>query len=533
MNHGSLGFINDIGNLTLRQDVLNALCLLNNSRLYGIYYPCPPEDAGSDYANSTLKHDFMLTPIPPRLWAVSARIHIHMLQNKSGTLNQICKLFEAKRISIIHAESTRSTHRYASWSLHIAFEKLLNSKRTFDSKNNYYLETYQAVEDLKRDVAENPEWEEIRKILFSPDYHKSFDGGPNAPLAYFTNYINSENTPWLSEKWLKEPFEFELKTDINPNYLIGDSKFNEIFKYLKSINPDIFPATTFSELDTRALNIRTVIIPKKDNKRFFMVGMEYERIGGLDSCIGVIRAVTSKFPSEYNIWQSYNHTIKSSPNFEEGNLVYLIEDTTNRSRPIDNKSREAYLEEAAKNFEDIANGNVHDLQNIKFKHPTIAPLPDYEATRKLLENNLEERKFKDHKSDVFISYSHQDTEFVTKTLIPILQNHNVKYTIDSEIFRFGNKIDSTLLARIIDSREMCVIVSNSKSDWVSRESGVAWVLGMNYVPIIKSPDVDISDQLKNIYYVKGFNEDELIKYAIGLSENRIKSEANRFERYFS
>src|SRR4051812_934441 len=111
MNHAGLGFVSTEGIIYLPQDLLKPLSVGLGCTLFGIYYPCPQR---SGYEQLSIKYDFMLTPLPPKLWSKSARI-ILQLRQKPGSLKIVADFFKQKRISIVHAESSRSGHRYGTW----------------------------------------------------------------------------------------------------------------------------------------------------------------------------------------------------------------------------------------------------------------------------------------------------------------------------------------------------------------------------------------------------------------------------------
>lgn len=530
MNHGSIGFLDGHGRLSLEQQILDGLCLGVNSKLYGIYYPCRPSDKYPEYKNVTLKHDFMLTPIPPRFWPVSARIHIHLIQ-QPGSFNKVCEYFQRKKISIIHGEVTRSAYRYATWSLHIAFEELLKRpKLNFNKEKNYYRETFYALKKLLNDINNDLELKPLL-FLFAPDYFKVVNGNINAPLAYFTNfYKTKEDKKWLDEPDLIEPFELTLEKHNGYELLGGDKQFQLITRYLNFKDPDIFPAITFSELHTQSLNIRTVLIPPKDNKRFFRLEVQYERITGEDSCVGIIYTITNNMPPEYDIWQSYNYTINSSPEYDKGDLIFIIEDQSNIKKKWDPKSKDAYINEALTSFRNVIKENP--FKNIKFSDPLITPLPDPPTLEGYFQINYEERERQMFKFDVFISYQRKD-EVIADRLLKILKDHNLNPHKDVLEIEFGDQVESKLLENILDSREMCVIVSNnsSGSEWVTTEWGAAWILSKRITPIVNDTE-NIPLRLKDRLYIDGNSDEDLEKYAKQLFERKLKNNINRFRDRF-
>lgn len=109
MTQSGLGFIDQLGQIKLPHDVLRPLSIRYNSFLWGIYYPKGQEHDSIPESNLTesAKHDFMITPVPPELWKVSARIILKLNRGK-GTMGKIADFFARKdiRVSIIHAKSS-------------------------------------------------------------------------------------------------------------------------------------------------------------------------------------------------------------------------------------------------------------------------------------------------------------------------------------------------------------------------------------------------------------------------------------------
>jgi len=528
MNHGSLGFLNEFGELSLKSEIINGLCLGNNSMLYGIYYPCP-EIENSLYTNVSLKHDLMLTPIPSRFWPVSARIYIHLNQCK-GSFNHVCDYLRRKGISIIHGESTRSAFRYATWSAHIVFENLLKGGKkglTYNSDKNYYKQTFRALQDLIKTMNSDSE---LKNSLFTPDCFQAVDGFINAPLAYFNNlHVQRDKMPWIKEKWIVEPFKLTLDNKKGYEYLVGDDTFQSIISYIKKEYPGSIPAVTFSELHTRSLIVRNVLIPREDSKRFFMVGMEYERVGGTDSCVGIIHTITDKFPSTYNIWQSYTYTINSSEKSDKGNLVFLLENTAN-TRGEDNRSKESYSDEA---WGDINKILTKVSQKVTYDHLKVVPLPEPDSFSGMFENNYDQVGFKRYKYDVFISYSSKDKKYVDDILKPVFDKYKLKIHVDTREIAFGSFIERELFSNILNSCEMCVVVSpkSNKSDWVISEGGAAWILNKILTPIRLSKTV-VSRKLASRVWVDGNSPDALEIYVKQVLKRKLENDANRFYYHF-
>lgn len=532
MNYGNLGFITKNGDISLGQDILTTLCLDNNSKLYGLYYPCPPEQKDPHYKDVTIRHDIMLTTIPPRFWPICCRINIFMLQAR-GSMNEICKFFKKNKISIVHAESSRSTYRYATWSLHIIFQDLLGKRLKFDKDKNWYIETYRRLDRILKKMIK----ELFPDYLFNPDYHRPVEGMPNSSLAYFANYISSK-PKWIKNRILLEPFELTLQNKRKHHLLIGNHTFKKILDYLDTIGSGddrLFPSTIFCELDSRDLNVRLVPMSNNNRRRFFKLKIEYTRKSQPDNGIGILHTIVDNWLPNYNVWHSYNYIMQSDKAYESGAMVLLIEhvsDNINDKNYKDERDVDDYIKEAYTNISGIVkSANMHK-GNIVYQPPKIFPMPEPSIIEKIFDYQFEERSHRKFVKDLFISYSHLDEEFVLKKLVPVLKSCGVDYFLDKKELEYGDEIANVISSSITHCREMCVIISehSEKSTWVITETGAAWILEMPLVPIsIKASDTKYFDLIYNRYIVDGNDVKKLKKYASQVINRRDKHVASIFK----
>ena len=63
--------------------------------------------------------------------------------------------------------------------------------------------------------------------------------------------------------------------------------------------------------------------------------------------------------------------------------------------------------------------------------------------------------------DLFISYSRQDGEFLTQTLLPLLARHSIKYCIDYKDWIPGRPWHENLVQCICNSRKVLILASSS------------------------------------------------------------------------
>ena len=545
MNYGSTGSLSETQNdefeFAYSKEIFSAFCLRHESKLHGLYYPCPPADKDEAYRETTIKHDFIITPIPPELWKASARLHI-FLKNKPSTLNQLCTYLKDKKISIIHSESSRSAYRYATWSLHIVFEELLSKKLEYIESESCYKETKCAVKELIMAFTEDK-----KDYLYIPPSLDPVQGHPNYSLAYFANYRETSDVKEL----YKKPFTLKVHDGDRSHRtqrIKGNDVLRDIMKELLVEEPDLLPCTTFSEIDTNELNLRTVLISQENAKRFFNVAIKYscreknENGKQNGTYVGIINAITEQMPPQYNMWHAYDRIIDNQPS-EKGEFVFLIENISNflmREAPqikfikdrlkTDSRDAKSYQTEAANYFENtIRKCNASETGEFRFDKLSISPLPTAGVVKEIL---LEETR--DFECDLFISYSHEDKTFVTDTLTKLLDEYGVSYYLDSKAIESGERFDHSLLDNIKKSREMCVVVSKNteKSNWMVIERGAAWILGKHITPIRKEVEVTIPEILKFHNAKDGFKPTELQEYAEHIVARRYRYLAKKYVKEF-
>ena len=78
-------------------------------------------------------------------------------------------------------------------------------------------------------------------------------------------------------------------------------------------------------------------------------------------------------------------------------------------------------------------------------------------------------------NDVFVTYSNKDFEWVDRELIPLLEEHHVKYIIHSRDFELGKPIVENMADSIYKSRKVVVVLSRNyiSSSFCMEELGMA------------------------------------------------------------
>jgi hypothetical protein len=511
MNHGTLGFI-DESRIHLPLDVINLLSIGKEGCLFGLFYPKPVDKIG--YENISLDLDFMLTPIEPRLWSKSARVIIHLVQ-KPGSLKSVIEYFKTKNISVIHAESSRSAHRYATWSLHIAFEDLpLNMD--YDADKQVYKPVIGKIKDLEKNLVKLCGDAVFHQRSFSKSL-KPIEVWANNSLAYFHNFVREKRAE-LGEESIYEPFEMSLSN--GAFFKTKKKKIESILtEYLDKTKINILPSIVFAEFDSKSLNIRLALITNKNIKRFFEIGVSYERMGKSGPCLGLISAVLEHFPKEYSIWHSYNFTKSQSKIYKKGRLLFLVEDCSKKEL-LDSKD---YVAKAQSELAKIE--KINSIKHITFIKPQVIPL-SHKRVKKIVADS--QKKLSNYEYDVFLSYNKGDDHIAIK-IHEELNSKGIKCFIAQEEVKTGENFGEKIIQKLINSREVCVLCTENsmKSHWVHTECGAALVLRKNIVPIRHNYE---SDNLP--HYLRNFHsitfEEYKEKYIQQLLDRREDYELDQF-----
>jgi hypothetical protein len=118
------------------------------------------------------------------------------------------------------------------------------------------------------------------------------------------------------------------------------------------------------------------------------------------------------------------------------------------------------------------------------------------------------------KYDVYISYSHKDTEWVDKELIPHLKKARISIFVDSSNLKPGDQWTQILSQGILESRSVLLVVSESyfASQFTQKELESAInqskVDGTAIIPV-RIYQVRIPDPLYGIYYIDFINYQNL------------------------
>lgn len=476
MNQSGVGLIEHTENVTrliINPMLAHSFGLGPGSTIYGCYYP-KPDNKSAAYARTSAIGDFMLTPIPYYLWDRSARLIIHM-EHKEGTFKSITELLAEEGISIINAISTRSGYNHATYTLHVAFAGLGDTLE-YNEDLEYYEETFEKVKKVRGMLEEK-----LDKNFAELDTHAGVEylyATVNHSLAYFHNYIKTRKQSSGADTF-HDWFELTLFYQDDFLYLSSDGLrkvLSAILDHQGKRDNLKYPYITFSELDTRALNIRMALIPEAESMRFMEIGLEYERTTE-EAARGVIACITNNFTEKYNLWRSYNFTISNSITNEKGRIVFLVEDIR------DYDKREAYVDKASGMIKyEIIYSLSKSNKNVKIVDSKLIQLA---SLTKDSMRAMAKKTIGLHKKTIFISFSHINMEYA-KVIVDKLKKINVQpYKYDERI-KFGDNIADNVKENLNNCSEMCLILTPESIDsqWVAAEYGAMWAMGKTVIPIL-------------------------------------------------
>lgn len=117
--------------------------------------------------------------------------------------------------------------------------------------------------------------------------------------------------------------------------------------------------------------------------------------------------------------------------------------------------------------------------------------------------------------DVFISYSHKDSDWVVNTLLKRLEEHHFRVFIDFRNFITGKPSITEMERGVIESKYTLVVLSNSylESEWTTFESVMAQTLdpaavNRKIIPVLLD-DCQIPLRIKILHYRDLRNGDEM------------------------
>ena len=590
MVHGQLGYVTAKGAIHIAPEMLEHGFVQKGSKLYGIYYPMP---ASPKYEGIMVRHDLALSPIPFRLWPFSARVSLYLRQ-RPGQIKRVAEFFRELRMSIIHGESTRAGYRNEEWSFFVVFEDLFakysrcaeevdhphdcplcsgeagtgrpateEEFRFVDSENTYNL-TRDKVESLKGELAklvekEDAERDESRFLWRNHndlELKEAFRVNHNTALAYFHHHsVRLQRELRGSTGWHFRAFELEctgagtLEPDRRLRAILEARGYMDAAGFpMDSERARLLPATAFVSLDTRFLHLRVALIPPRLKHTFFELRVGYRRVGLPDASTGIFRRVMAAFHDHFNVWNSFNRTFESAPEFERGQIIMLIEHQGANYR--DESSMVAHVEATLQGIEGVVllknteTFRIGDRPGVEGDQPLLTageqsdtepsptstvealpaatpnspptpeeatqdPDPDecrsekpcaaseygsyvqFEApvvkgvTPERIRRKVDEQRDARGGPDIFLSYSHEDHGDAEEIRRQIACEGLDVFMAGANP-RGGELFEQMLKTRLQQCAEVWVLCTEHSlaSEWVKTEWGAAWVLDKDIVPVV-------------------------------------------------
>lgn len=323
MHHGDLVTL-DKTSFNLSKNLLEPISIYEGSEIYGLYYPSVKSPVEAD---PQIKHDFMLTPIPPRLWPYLGKLNI-ILKHDSTALFQIAELLAKRNINIITTECTRSGHRYMSWSLTVAFEEFIRDE--FHISNRQF-EGNRAELETQKEALANQINQEISRLIMQIN-------GMFADSIVATSKECCFSEELVTGIWIKALSYFHtvvLADDRGPigvpftaicegNKILLSEEGKEKLRMAQLENE--LPAYGFAEMNTQDTNLRIAVLPNDLLKDFYKIDIQYERNSQKKGTSkGVVSCVTEEISKFSNIWKISVATSKNKEQLEKGDLQLCIQ----------------------------------------------------------------------------------------------------------------------------------------------------------------------------------------------------------------
>lgn len=480
MNRGGLGFLDKNGQLILPLDFLEHLSVTEGGPLYGCYYP----SSSSPHPNpsSTIEHDFMLTPVPPRFWSRCARLVVR-LKHQPGALRPLALLLTEHKVAILHSECSRSGHRYSTWSFHVTFEAL-EEPGDFDPQQSLY----PGVDNARRELEETIQRELCDTILFvdesDVELRQPVRSWPHTSLAYFHHY--------LGDALESDTFRVHCTADgvLHPD---ETERFYSLITELSETTAEpVAPAVVYADLDTHFFAVRLGLVPNKHINNFFEITVVHQRAGGPDTCLGLMAHILGLLGDEYTVWRTYNYIKRNARSGSEGRIVLLVEDrSAGHADPLDciDKARNRLPQGKA-----LGTGS-----HSRLKHIDLFPLTPANVRTRL---GVQSRVHGVPPHAVFISFHHPDRGLAEQVKDALEKEGLPAYLAD---VRAGVQISPEIREAILNSQEMCVLCTETSlsSIWVATEWGAAWALGKLIVPVTHGVEFnDLPIRLSDVLSVR-------------------------------
>ncbi len=482
MNHFGIGKLTRSGHLSLPTDLLRPLSIEKDVDVWAMYYPQTRLEEDPGYAD---KIDFVLSPIPYHLWAVTARITIHTKHDKH-CYSEVSRYLANENVSILLSEASRSGHRYDTWGMIVAFDSALNQRTgepigKWDRDLKGYKKTLNLISNFESKFAQDCS-EHLHIEKADHELNKACVISPVQSMAYFYHVSKTSNENKVQKHW---HYHKPTKLRCDSNNELYSEEFRSIVTYINKNFDPIMPCDVFAESQPADMNIRAVMVPESRKGHHFGVNINFRRSGPPPTSKGFTSYVLDSLSDRLRVIGLNNQSILYSKGSEFGRLKLVVRDLDRRS----DSSRKAELSQS------ICDETLpKELSTIDSVTVEVTPFSSIERASELQRD--EPQKFV---HDIFLSYARQDID-AAKKLAEILEENNIKVFMDEDL-EDGSIFSDDLRTALKQSREFLIVASSNgkASEWVHREYAAAWALELTInVVTFRMQRNDLPDYLKQI-----------------------------------
>jgi hypothetical protein len=482
MPHYSLGRLTSDSTLVCPHDALKPIAIYKDVMMWGILYP---KSHLSISDRKRPRFDFVISPIPFRLWPLTGRLIVNVTHRR-GAFRRIAEVLAKQPASILVSEGARSGHRYATWNLIISCDDIDPEKLTGYTTQ---LKAYPAVVDRLHGIKKALE-EECGDILHSeissdPSLKEPVRVSAHNSMAYFYMLCQQPREALafegINQDWLfYNPFHLRCTDGVTLVPAPRDGLFRSIVRHLDAKLKKIIPSHVFISSSAFDMNMRAVLIPQEREKRFFGVTVRFNRDGLPPTSCGFIDHVLSALKEDFSIWGLSNVSYMYARESEVGVTNVIAYDKTDLQGIRSNHDREHMIKEKV---------NLTTLSSVM---PAVTgvtvdcyPLDTLQAnvSREPSVPIVATRSSKVF--DVFISYSsHNEAEALK--LESLLQEGGLRVFRDQKDLALGQLFSDELRKSMLQSKEILILCSKRSlgSDWVKKELGAAWIMNIPVTPVL-------------------------------------------------
>jgi len=487
MPHFSLGYLRTDATLTCSHDALKPVTIYKDVMMWGILYP---RTHLSESSRKTPRFDFVVSPIPHRLWPLVGRLIVNIVHGP-GALQRVATVLSEQGATILVSQGARSGHRYATWNAIIAVDDI--DPRTLQG----YTPTLKAypvvVERLER--IREAVLTQCADILFveqssDPTVNDPVRVTPHNSMAYFYSVCQKPKeelkVEGIDQDWLfYNCFRLRCTDGLSLTPVTPDGRFASIVRYIDAKVTRILPSHAFISSSSADMNMRIVVIPQLKERRFFGLTLRFNRVGHPPTSRGFLSHTLRALGNDFNVWGVSNVSHLYAEESEVGVTHLIAYDKADKQGARTNHQRETLIKEAV-NVGSLPPA-LTSITEIRIDCYPLASLRSH-ASRDLLAPTYV-RTFADH--DIFLSYSAKDNS-KAKKIEEILLTGGLTVFRDEKNIELGSNFSEEIRNGLRGSREVILLCSKQalQSDWIKRELGAAWVLNLKVMTITLNLDVE-------------------------------------------